>query len=152
MFRAEEGNDIYRDDPILSPIGGHVLKKNVVEGQEVQEGYPMFEVADLHTVWVLAQVYEGQLGLIREGQPVEATVEAFPGKAFAGKVEFIQPHLDPATRTVDVRFALDNPGHRLRHGMFATVTLQVPVADLPEFPHARSLGSAASPAGRRIAR
>ena len=117
--------------PILSPIRGHVFKKNVVEGQEVQEGYAMFEVADLHTVWVQAQVYEHQLGLIRQGQAVEAAVEAFPGETFPGKVEFIQPHLDPATRTVEVRFALDNPGHRLRPGMFATVTLKTSVADRP---------------------
>ncbi len=119
--------------PILSPIAGHIYKKNVVEGQEVTEGYPMFEVADLHTVWVQAQFYEGQLGLIREGQPVEARVDAFPGRTFPGKVEFIQPHLDTATRTVEVRFALDNPGHRLRPGMFATVTLRIAVADMPDF-------------------
>ena len=120
--------------PILSPIGGHVFKKNVVEGQEVPEGYAMFEVADLHTVWVQAQVYEHQMGLVREGQAVEATVEAFPGETFPGKVEFIQPHLDPATRTVEVRFALENPGHRLRPGMFATVTLKTPVAETPDVP------------------
>ncbi|MDB5349277.1 MAG: rane-fusion protein [Planctomycetota bacterium] len=119
--------------PILSPIAGHVYKKNVVEGQEVQEGFTMFEVADLHTVWVQAQVYEHQLGLVREGQSVEATVEAFPGKVFPGKVEFIQPHLDPTTRTVEVRYALDNPGHRLRPGMFAVVTVKTPVADTPDF-------------------
>ena len=53
---------------IYSPVGGHVLKKNVVEGQEVQEGYPMFEVADLQSVWVQAQVYEHQLPLLREGR------------------------------------------------------------------------------------
>ena len=76
----------------------------------------MFEIVDLHTVWVQAQVYEHQLGLVREGQAVEASVEAFPGETFPGKVEFIQPHLDPATRTVEVRFALENPGHRLRPG------------------------------------
>ena len=115
--------------PILSPISGHVFKKNVVEGQEVQEGYPMFEIVDLDTVWVQAQVYEHQLGLVHEGQAVEATVEAFPGETFPGKVEFIQPHLDPATRTVEVRYALENPGHRLRPGMFATVTLKTPVAE-----------------------
>ena len=66
--------------PILSPKSGHVFKKNVVEGQEVPEGYPMFEVIDLDTVWVQAQVYEHQLGLIREGQTARATVEAFPGE------------------------------------------------------------------------
>jgi Cu(I)/Ag(I) efflux system membrane fusion protein len=119
--------------PILAPIGGRVLKKNVVEGQEVREGFPLFEVADLRSVWIKAQVYEHQLGLIREGDRVAATVEAYPGETFAGKVEFIQPILDPATRTVDVRFALDNPGLRLRPGMFATVTLKAPLADLPEF-------------------
>ena len=93
----------------------------------------MFEVADLHTVWVQAQVYEHQLALIHEGQAVEARVEAFPGETFPGKLEFVQPHLDPLTRTVEVRYALDNPGHRLRPGMFATVTLKTPIADTPAF-------------------
>lgn len=119
--------------PILSPISGHVFKKNVVQGQEVQEGFPMFEVADLHTVWVQAQVYEHQVGLIHFGQPVDATVEAYPYETFRGTVEFIQPHLDPSTRTVEVRYALENHGHRLRPGMFATVTLRTPIAETPEF-------------------
>jgi Cu(I)/Ag(I) efflux system membrane fusion protein len=114
--------------PILSPISGHVYKKNVVEGQEVTEGFPMFEVVDLDTVWVQAQVFEHQLGLVHEGQAASATVEAFPGETFGGKLEFIQPHLDPATRTVEVRYAMENPGHRLRPGMFATVTLKTPMA------------------------
>lgn len=118
---------------ILAPIGGTVVKKNVVEGQEVQEGYAMFEIADLGHLWVRAEVYEHQLGLVREGQGVEATVEAFPGQTFPGKVAFIQPTLDPATRTVEVRFDLENPGLRLRPGMFATVTLKTPVADTPAF-------------------
>ena len=134
--------------PILSPISGHVLKKNVVEGQEVPEGFAMFEVADLHDVWVQAQVYEHQLGLVHEGQTVEATVEAFPGKTFSGKVEFIQPHLDPATRTVEVRYALENPGHRLRPGMFATVTLKTPVAEMPDFQARLAASPAAEADGR----
>jgi hypothetical protein len=119
--------------PILSPISGHVFKKNVFAGDEVEEKFVMFEVADLQTVWVQAQVYENQIGLIRVGQPVEASVEAFPGKTFSGRVEFIQPHLDAATRTVEVRYSLENPGHRLRPGSFAKVTLKTPVAELPDF-------------------
>ncbi len=114
---------------ILSPKSGHVFKKNVVEGQEVPEGYPMFEVIDLDTVWVQAQVYEHQLAPIHEGQAALATVEAFPGESFSGQLEFIQPHLDPSTRTVDVRYTMENPGHRLRPGMFATVTLSTPIAN-----------------------
>ena len=127
-----EGKSDYKVS-ISSPISGHVFKKNVVEGQFVQEGQAMFEIADLHTVWVLAHIYENEVGLVHEGQEVEATVEAFPGQMFPGKVAFIQPHLDPATRTVEVRYDLDNPGHKLRPGMFATVILKTPVAETPMF-------------------
>ena len=119
--------------PVLAPIGGVLLRKNVVEGQEVAEGFAMFEVADLDRVWILAQLYENQLGLVREGQTVDATVEAFPGRVFPGKVEFLQPQVDPSTRTVEVRFGLDNPGRLLRPGMFASVTLRTPVAETPAF-------------------
>ena len=119
--------------PILSPIGGTVVRKNVVAGQQVGEGFSMFEVADLTHVWIQAQVFERQMGLVREGQPAEATVEAFPGETFPGKLAFIQPTLDPATRTVEVRFDLENPENRLRPGMFASVTLRTAVAETPAF-------------------
>jgi Cu(I)/Ag(I) efflux system membrane fusion protein len=117
---------------ILSPVSGHVFGKSIVAGQEVQEGYPMFEVVDLQSVWVLAQIYEHELALVKPGQTVEATVEAFPGERFAGKVDFIQPRLDTSTRTIEVRFTVANPSFRLLPGMFATVTLKLPVAVLPE--------------------
>jgi len=130
--------------PILSPIGGTVVKKNVVAGQEVGEGYPIFEVADLTHVWVQAQVFERQLGLVREGQAAEATVEAFPGETFPGRLAFIQPTLDPATRTAEVRFDLANPDNRLRPGMFASVTLKTSMAETPAF---RSRVAAAGPEG-----
>jgi membrane fusion protein, copper/silver efflux system len=127
-----EGHADYRI-AIYSPIQGHVNKKNVVEGQYISEGQPLFEIADLSSVWVKAQVYEDQIGLVRVGQEVEATVESFPGQVFRGQVAFIQRHLDSATRTVEVRYDLENPGHRLRPGMFATVTLTTPVAETPMF-------------------
>ncbi len=127
-----QGKDDFKI-PILSPIGGTLIRKNVVEGQEVQEGFAMFEIADLSRVWVQAQVYEHQLGMVREGQAVEATVEAYSGETFPGNVAFIQPTLDPSTRTVEVRFDLENAGRRLRPGMFATVTLKTPVAETPAF-------------------
>src|SRR5262249_15603763 len=100
---------------------------------EVPEGFPMFEIADLSHVWVQAQVFEHQVGLVREGQPVEATVEAYPGRVFSGRVEFIQPELDPQTRTVQVRFDVENADRRLRPNMFATVTLKTPAAETPAF-------------------
>jgi Cu(I)/Ag(I) efflux system membrane fusion protein len=142
MAKGQSGSTF----PILSPKSGHVYKKNVVEGQEVSEGFPMFEVIDLDTVWVQAQVYEQQLGQIHEGQAAVATVDAFPGERFSGELEFMQPHLDAATRTVEVRYALKNPGHRLRPGMFATVTLSAPVASTPDF-RAQTKGPAVAAQG-----
>jgi Cu(I)/Ag(I) efflux system membrane fusion protein len=127
-----EGKADYRLT-ILAPIGGVVLRKDVVEGQYVAEGDPMFEVADLGQVWVKAQIYEDQVGAVSEGQEVDARVEAFPGEIFRGRVAFIDPVLNPATRTVSVRYDMQNPGGRLRPGMFATVTLKTPVAATPAF-------------------
>lgn len=118
---------------ILAPIGGVVTEKNVVEGQYVSEGEALFEVADLDHVWIQAQVYEDQFALVSEGQKVTATVGAYPGRTFEGEVAFVDPVFDPATRTANVRYDLANPGHELRSGMFATVKLQTPMADLPAF-------------------
>lgn len=119
--------------PILAPLSGIVVRKNVIEGQYVAEGDMLFEVADLDRVWVKAQVYEADLGRVQVGQAVTARVEPFPAETFQGTIAFIDPVVDPATRTVAVRYDLANPGHRLRPGMFATVTLTTPVADTPAF-------------------
>ncbi|WP_406701070.1 efflux RND transporter periplasmic adaptor subunit [Singulisphaera sp. Ch08] len=119
--------------PILSPITGIVARKNVFEGQYVAEGDTMFEIADLSHVWVQAQVYENQFSALKLGQAVEASVEAYPGETFRGKVAFIAPALNSQTRTVDVRYDLENADYRLRPGMFATVKFNTPVADTPAF-------------------
>lgn len=119
--------------PILAPISGVVVRKNLVEGQYVSEGDSLFEIADLSHLWIRAEVYEGQFSLVRPGQDVEATVDAFPGEVFSGTVAFIDPVLDPATRTVGVRYDLPNLEGRLRPGMFATVALRTPVAETPMF-------------------
>jgi Cu(I)/Ag(I) efflux system membrane fusion protein len=118
---------------ILAPIGGVVVRKNVFEGQYVAEGDALFEIADLSHVWILAQVYEDQVGLVKVGQPVEATVEAYPGEVFKGQVAFKDPALNPATRTLNVRYDLENRDGRLQPGMFATVTLKTPLIETPRF-------------------
>lgn len=122
---------------IRSPISGHVITKYVREGQYVEEGTPLYDVADLSTVWIQAQVYEEDLAFLPSGYEhgpmaagasgldVSATTRALPGQTFHGKLAFIYPHVDQDTRTVTVRFELDNPGHKLRPGGTATVTLRV---------------------------
>lgn len=115
---------------IRSPISGHVIKKYQVEGEYVEEGARLYDVADLENVWIQAQVYEDQLPFIRVGLPVSATTNAYPTRKFTGEVAFIFPHLDRASRTVTVRFDTHNHGHELRAGMYATVTLAVPATEL----------------------
>jgi Cu(I)/Ag(I) efflux system membrane fusion protein len=111
--------------PLLAPIDGVVVEKAAFQGQYVPEGTLLFEIADLGRVWVDAQVFEDQVGLVRVGQPVAATVPAFPGVAFRGRVERIAPALDAQTHTLAVRFGLENPGDRLRPGMLAEVAFEV---------------------------
>jgi hypothetical protein len=111
---------------ITSPLKGHVIKKYQREGSFVEEGTPLYDVADLSTVWVQAQVYEADQGLLREGVPVRATTLSLPGREFTGTLDFVYPHLDEASRTLAVRFHIPNPGHLLKPGMYATVKVAVP--------------------------
>src|SRR5207302_611099 len=118
---------------IRSPINGHVIRKYQVEGEYVQEGSRLYDVADLSTVWLEAQVQQDEIAFLREGLAVSAVTKTFPNRAFPGKLSFIHPHMDAATRTLRVRYDLDNPEHDLRPGMDATVTLKVPAAaDAPQ--------------------
>jgi multidrug efflux pump subunit AcrA (membrane-fusion protein) len=119
---------------VHSPISGHVIRKYQVEGEYVEEGSRLYDVADLSTVWIEAQVYEDELAYLREGLKVTATTRAFPNRPFEGKLSFIHPHLDASTRTLKVRFDMDNPRHDLRPGMYATVRLRVPVTELNLLP------------------
>ena len=116
----------------------HVIRKYIREGQYVQEGSPLFDVADLRTVWIQAQVYEDELNFLPEGLthnngevlketlPIIATTKSLPNEEFHGMLTFVYPHVDQQTRTVTVRFELDNPDHKLRPGSTATVTIKVP--------------------------
>lgn len=121
---------------LRSPVHGFVRKKYQVEGDYVEESAPILDLADLSTVWIEAQVYEQDVGWLRLGQRVRATAEGIPGKEFDGKLAFLNPHLDQASRTLRVRFDVPNPDHQkhpeasLRPGMFATVRIDVPAAEL----------------------
>jgi membrane fusion protein, copper/silver efflux system len=109
---------------IVSPSDGHISEKRVIEGAAVKAGDEVLQISDRHTMWLIAQVFEQQLGGVKVGEKVTATVDAVPGKTFAGKVDFIYPHLDPATRTAQVRVVLENPGHVLHQNMFAEARIE----------------------------
>lgn len=127
---------------IRSPLSGHVIAKYVREGQYVQEGTPLFDLADLSTVWVLAQVYEDEIPFLPAGQSPEAlaqlpqlpavvTTAAFPGEEFHGKLDLVYPHLDEASRTLTLRLEIQNPDHKLRPGSTARVRLLLAPQQVP---------------------
>jgi membrane fusion protein, copper/silver efflux system len=106
---------------LTSPIAGVVTAKNIVQGSRLTMGETPFEITDLSEVWVLADAHESDLPRVRLGTPVTLTLEAVPDHAFTGRVSFIEPVLDPKTRTVKVRLAFANPRGELRPEMFGEV-------------------------------
>lgn len=103
---------------IYSPIGGVVIQKLANEGMYVNTGTQIYTVADLSQVWVMLDAYESDLPWIRYGQEVEFTTTAYPGETFTGRISFIDPVLNPMTRTVKVRVDVPNPDGRLKPEMF----------------------------------
>ncbi len=127
---------------IVSPIHGHIIKKYQREGNFVEDGTPLYDVADLDSVWIQGLVYESDQSLLTKGLPVRATTRALPGRVFQGTLDFVYPHLDEASRTLAVRFNIPNPGHRLRPGMYATVEVDVPPRRMEVLAHSLAVPAA----------
>ncbi len=107
---------------------GVVVEKKVSEGTYVQTGTPLFEIADLGKLWVILDAYESDLPWLRLGQKVDFYVEAYPGETFSGTISFIDPVVDPRSRTVNVRVIADNKAMRLKPAMFVRAVVRVEVA------------------------
>jgi cobalt-zinc-cadmium efflux system membrane fusion protein len=109
--------------PVLAPISGEVVERLVSPGQVVQAGQTQaFTISNLRTVWVLANVYQGDLAAVRSGDDVVVQNDAYPG-AFHGRISYVSPALDPNTRTLQARIVVDNPGEKLKRDMYCTVTV-----------------------------
>jgi Cu(I)/Ag(I) efflux system membrane fusion protein len=108
---------------LRSPVNGVVLEKTAVQGMRFMPGEALYKIADLSSVWLMADVFEQDLGLVRPGQAAQITVNAYPGKVFAGKVAFVYPTVNPQTRTAQVRLELPNPVGLLKPAMYASVEL-----------------------------
>jgi cobalt-zinc-cadmium efflux system membrane fusion protein len=113
---------------LRAQIPGVVVERNVLVGQEVRSdgAAPLLTVSSLDTIWILADAYEQDLGMVTEGAAVSVRVPAYPGETFPGKVQHIGDVLDPNTRTVKIRCVAANPGHRLKPEMFAKVDIDNP--------------------------
>ena len=108
-----------------SPVAGIITEKKAVQGMRFMPGEALYQIADLSSVWVVADVFEQDIGLIRSGSKATVTINAYPGKTFAGTIGYVYPTLNAQTRTVPVRVELANPGLLLKPGMFAQVELPV---------------------------
>ena len=113
-------------EPVLTvyaPSSGIVMKREALPGKYVEPGTILYEVADLSTVWISADIYESDVAVVKLHQPASVTFAAYPGETFRGTVSYIYSTLNTEARTVRVRVEMPNPGLRLKPGMFGTVTL-----------------------------
>ena len=112
---------------IKANTGGVVVTKLVNEGDYVNQGSPLYEVANLSQVWAVFDAYEVDLPFLKVGDNLEFSVRALPGKTFTGKISFIDPMLDPTTRTSKVRVVISNSGMQFKPGMYAVATVNAPI-------------------------
>jgi Cu(I)/Ag(I) efflux system membrane fusion protein len=123
--RIEETGKPVRTLTLHSPVSGYVVQKNALRGMKVMPGEKLFDVADLSTVWIVADVYEYELPLIRTGQQARISLSYFPGREFSSRIDYVFPTLSPETRTARVRFILPNPRLQLKPQMFTNVEIKI---------------------------
>ena len=126
--RLESTGEVQQELTVESPVSGYITERNALPNLTVQPETRLYTVADLSTVWVFAEVFQNDLGRIKPGDRAKLTVDAYPGRVFEGRVNFIYPQVDMTTRTVRARVTFSNPGLKLAPGMFVNVALQVPQA------------------------
>lgn len=131
IARLRKTGKAQRRIPVRAPADGTVIEKPVQEGMRIEAGQPLYKTADLTDMWLIAEVQERDLGLITPGSKAEAQFVAFPGRSFAGTVEFIYPSLSGETRTGRVRIVMPNPDQALRAAMYASVEIATSAAAGP---------------------
>ena len=114
--------------PYLSPVSGIVTEKKAVQGMRFAAGDALYQITDIASVWVMAEVYEHDVPTLKTGQEVRVRLDAYPGKVLHGRIGYIYPTLNAQTRTVPVRVELGNPDGLLRPGMFARVDVALQAA------------------------
>jgi len=123
------GGEAKRTLTFRSPASGVVLEKKAVAGMRFMPGEMLYQIADLSSVWVLADVFERDIALVKSGQKVRLAISAYPEKSFTGTIAYIYPTLKAETRTIPVRIELANPGGLLKPAMYASVELAVGARD-----------------------
>lgn len=105
-----------------APVSGTVISRSANPGEVIEANREILRIADLSSVWVIGQVYEKDLARIRVGSGATISSETYPGRLFRGRVSYVDPNLDQATRTAQVRIELSNPGQLLKLGMYVNIS------------------------------
>jgi len=124
LAELEQGGTVRRTLTLYSPISGVVSAKTAVEGIRISPADTPFEITDLGAVWGVADVYEAEIARIRLGMPADLALGSIPGRSFHGRVAFIDPQVDPKSRTVKVRVELANPRGELKPEMYGEMVLR----------------------------
>jgi RND family efflux transporter MFP subunit len=127
IAKLDETGEPITDLTVNSPVAGYITEKNALPNMNVQPDTKLYTIADLSEVWVLAQIFQNDAGKIKPGDPAEVTLDAYPGQVFRGRVDYLLPQLDMATRTLSARLVFPNPGLKLRPGMYVNVSLKLPL-------------------------
>lgn len=134
-IKAIEERQAVGDEMVFrAPFSGHVLTKTAVEGKAFMAGETLYEIADLHQLWLRVSIFEADWPRIKLGQKARITFPYLPDKEFTSQISFLYPHIDPQTRRGEVRLELENPGHMLRPDMWANVEIRMPLGKLLTVP------------------
>ena len=125
IARLQSTGEIQQELQVDSPVSGYITERNALPNLTVQPETRLYSVADLSTVWVLAEVFQNDLGRIKVGDRASLTVDSYPGRTFEGRVNFVYPQVDMTTRTARARLRFSNPALKLTPGMFVNVSLKV---------------------------
>jgi RND family efflux transporter MFP subunit len=125
--KLDQGGKPITDLTIYSPTSGYITDKKALPNMYVQPETMLYTLADLSDVWVLAQVFQSDVGEIKPGDAAQVTLNAYPGRVFPGRVDYLLPQFDMNTRTQPVRLVFPNPGLRLRPGMYVNVRVRPPM-------------------------
>ena len=127
IARIEQSGEVSPLIDVAATTSGIVISKNVNQGDYVNTGTVLFDVANLSQVWAVFDAYESDLPFLKVGDQLEYTLQSLPGKTFSGRISFINPILDPATRTAKVRVETANPGMELKPEMYANALINAPL-------------------------
>ncbi len=123
--KIEQTGKPMRTLTIYSPVSGYVIQKAAIKGMRVMPGEKLFDIADLSTVWIVSDIFEYELPLIKLGEKATISLNSFPGKEFTSSIDYVYPTIAGDTRSAKVRFTIANPGNKLKPQMYTNVEVKI---------------------------